>query len=413
MEYFNNDKLNERFPLPAPEPPAGDDGAADNPDPLDNPDPDKIPQDKVGEQNPDKVPQDKAPEDKAAAENPDKVPQDKVPEENPDKVPLEKAPAQNQAPLSAEQKDELLQAYLAEQGLGTLEELKALKTKSAENPETEAQRQQRLEDYNNQVTAFGLSQQLLTKTDIQELENVSLLDDRSLARKEFADEYRQANKDRLDEHGHKDPVTEEEIEDSFEEFYHLYSDAPALKARGEKMIQQMATQLRSAAQGKFEAAKAGFEAKAHKDAHVPLFSKFLQESLQKAIPESLTIFQEGDQQVKFTLKDDTGKLKYNLAELEKLFVNDAVYEQFLASDDKSGLEKYISQTVLSQLHETNKGEMAKLIYEQGRNAGRKEGSSVGAKAPFKSAQGVPPVPTTDKVMTDADKSNLKSQFQRR
>lgn len=316
--------------------------------------------------------------------------------------------------LTKEEKDKIFADYLAEQGLGSLDEIKALKDKAAGVPETEEEKQARIAEYNNSVTAFGISNKLLSNADITEMETIKTLSDRDLAKKEFASEYRDANKDRKIE-GTEDlePVTDDEIDAAFEELYHLESSNSALKAKGEKMMQSRAEAIRSGTDIKFQAAKEKYDAQVHSQTNIPLYNKFLDETIAGAIPEKLTIYKDADNEVVFDLAEADGKKRYDTEELKKLFVNDLVYDKFLAEKDKTGLQAYINTVVKSHIHEVNRDAMNKLIFEQGKNVGTKAGSTTGAKAPFKAHDKIPPVPTTDKVLTDGDKSSLKNQFQSR
>lgn len=317
------------------------------------------------------------------------------------------------AELTQEEKDKIFNDYLAEFGLSSADDLKELQKKASETPETEEQKAARIEEYNNSVTAFGIQQKIITPTDLAAIENIKSQDDRSIAYKEFADSYKNVHKDRTKENSLElDPVTEEEINEQFENFFNLDSDNAGLKTMGERLIKERADIIRNGALSKLDVAKQRWDAEVHKNTHVPAFKTFLQDTVSKAVKDQITLFEEGSEKVVFNLKDESGKPLYDVDAIAKSFVSDFVYDSYLKDADKSKVKEFIEQGVANQIYMANKEQINKLIYQQGKAAGVKAGA-VGAAAPFREKETPKAVEVTEQALTESDTQNLKNQFTRR
>jgi hypothetical protein len=323
---------------------------------------------------------------------------------NPDPKPKE---------LTQEEKDTIFKQYLADNGFASIDEIKDLKRRSEEKPETPEEKEKRMADYNREMMAFGIKQNILTNSDIASIENLSKLEDKDIAYNEFAADFKEANKDRLKEGTNEpDTVTEEEIKTAFEEFFHLESDVPALKLSGEKMMKERAAAIRNASESKLANAKTKYDAEVHKSTHLPAFNNFLDQTIDGAIPEQLDLYGEGDSKIVFKLTNAAGKPLYDKQEIKKLFVADEVYNMYLRENDRPKLVEYINDTIQTHIEKTNKPAIRKLIYDQGKSDGLREGA-VGAKVPFESKEKLPPVKISDTELTQADKNKTREQFQRK
>src|SRR5690606_32377253 len=149
--------------------------------------------------------------------------------------------------------------------------------------------------FENNVTAFAINKKLISSTDIAAREELSKQDDQSIAMKEFAAHYKETHKGRLKEGSvEADPVTEDEIKEAFDEFYHLDSSNSALKTKGEQMIKERADQLRGNVNTKFDTARQQYEAEVHKNTNIPAFRNFLKDTISKAVTDQIIPFEEGE-----------------------------------------------------------------------------------------------------------------------
>jgi len=321
--------------------------------------------------------------------------------------------APSQTELTQEQKDKVFKDFLESYGLSSADELKALQKKAAEFPETEEEKAAKIEEYNNSVTAFGIQQKIISSADVAAIESIKGQDDRDIAYKEFAAAYKESHKTRTKENSVElDPVTEEEINEQFESFFNLDSDNAGLKTMGERLMKERADQIRNSTLSKLDVAKQKWDAEVHKNTNVPAFKTFLRETVTQAVKDQITLFEEGSEKVVFNLKDDQGKPLYDISEIEKSFVSDFVYDTFLKDADKSNIKSFIEQGVSNQIYMSNKEQINKLIYQQGKAAGKKEGA-IGAEAPFQDKKVPKAVEVTEMSLTEADTTNLKNQFQQR
>lgn len=296
-----------------------------------------------------------------------------------------------------------------ELGISSPEEIKAMRDKLNAVPETPEQAAERIKKFNTELNAFAISNNLLSAQEITEIDTLRNQQPIDIVYKEFEAEYRETFKDRKQE-GTEDsePVTDDEIKEAFEKLYHQDSDNLALQQKGTKLMNERADTIKNQSLSKFENAKLEYEQELHKKENVPAFKTFMREAL-SGIPESITLNGEGDDKVVFNLKDDKGKPLYDIEKINKLFVNDVFYDQFLESKDKEGLRKYVNDSIVSKIKEENEPKIHALIFEQGKAAGLKEGA-IGAKQPFNAAHDFKPVATSDTALSDVDKANLKSQF---
>lgn len=351
--------------------------------------------------------------DKEVVKSPEEIEAERIaalPAETEEEKTIRIAAEEKETQRVAEFKSAARKEFLAEMGFESEDDIVALKTRAAEKPLTEEEKLKKIDDYNKDLTAFAIKEGFLANKDISEIESIKGLEDQDIALRDFAAEYRADNKGRKDETtGELDPVTEEEITEEFNKFYHIDSSNNTLRGKGEKMMKQVAEEVRKQSESKLATAKAEFDIVLDKQKNIPLYQKFVQDTISESIPTELTLGGEGESKVVFKLVNDKGEPLYDLEKIKALFVDNRLFNDFIEGKDLKGLKAMMSETVTDYIEKENRVAIRNLLLEQGKNAGRKEGSVVGSKVPFETKE-AKPVVTSDKELSTEAKVGLKKRF---
>ncbi len=316
-----------------------------------------------------------------------------APAKTAEEITAEAAAASNTEALKAQAQKELLESL----GITDLDALKA-KLKDPETPEQVAARQL---EYNKKLQLWAIEKGVFTPQDFVEVDRIKDSPDHDLAYESFASEYLAINKDRKDTDGEALVVSPEEIEEAFNEYYHIESDNQALKTKGEKSIASRANEIRAGVVDKFEQAKLEFNEQEERRVNVPNFQKFIKTTLDSAIPAEI-VLNEGDEDTKvvFSLKD------VDRAAIEKELMNNPLFERFHTEGATPELIKEVSEKIQKDYYWANRSKINAELYEKAVGHGMKKGSAVGAEAPFKSHKTTPIVAV--KGLDAEDKKKLSS-----
>lgn len=256
-------------------------------------------------------------------------------------------------------------------GVKSLDELKGRIPAKELTPEEKAKQEQSLKA---NVAQYAVKNDMLSMDEITSLENMRKMTPQQLVYDNFAKEYREAHKERVGEDEKPVPVTEAEIEDSFNEFYHVNSENNALKKSGEKMLDQSAKSLMSGVEAKYNDAVADYQEYEARKTFFPTFKSFLDEVV-ATVPEELT-FGEGDKKIVFK----TGTLDKEA--IKKLYTTDAAYDAFYQQKGEQKVRDVFKIEFNERLIAKNIQAILNTAVDVGIDIGTKKGSETGAKAPF-------------------------------
>jgi hypothetical protein len=337
-------------------------------------------------------------QEKAAAEleatNAGKTPE-QIAEEK--KAADEKAAADNIENIKKEARAEFLKSF----GVTTEEELKEkLNPTKQDTPEEKAAKE---EQYTANLLNFATKEKLFNATDFATLQNLKQTPDTDLALNVFSEQYKELNKDRQVE-GVANPVTDDEIKEAFNLQYHINSEDPALKSIGEKQIKNVADGKRSDLEAKFTEAKLTYDDYAYREKNSAPFISFINKTVTGSIPAQLEFEGKNDTKIVYNIKD------VDVKELEKIFVNDKAFDDYLANGESQSAKDYIAKTVEVYLWNKNKDAILKTVRDTSYDAGQKA-AKVGATAPFDSGKTPPPPKSgTGNEHTPAELAKLKESF---
>lgn len=320
-----------------------------------------------------------------------------------EKVPV-KTPEQINAEIIAKAQADFAKSL----GFDNPEDLKKVVNQSKNVAETEEQKVARIEKYNKELAAYAITNSLLTPQDLTSIESLQKSDDRGIALNDFAADYRADNKDRKDDDGNPDPVTEDEINKAFEDLYHTDSSNPTLKNKGEKLMKEKADSIRSVANQKFDNAKQKFDIEQEKGIQIPAYKTFVQSTISESIPEKIKISGDGDDAVYFSTVSEQGKPLYDKDKLEALFKKNELFNIFLTGD-KSQLKQAMAETIEEHIFKENRAAINTLLLTHGESVGLKKGSNVGANAPFE-ANKQKPVPVNEKGLSPEAKEHMRKRY---
>lgn len=302
----------------------------------------------------------------AAAKTPDQLAEEK-------KIADEKL--SQEAAIEVIRKEER-QKILAEMGVATEEELKAKLTPT--QPKTADQLAQEQEIYNISLGKYAVENKVFNNDEWLGYQNIKKAADPELVYQNFAAEYKEANKGRtLD--NQPDPVTEDEVKDKFNEFYHIDSDNKALKEQGEKNIALKAKAIRDPLETKFNDIKEIYDGEMAQKQAVPQYRNFIQDILKTAIPDKLE-FGTGDDKVVF----DLSTFDKDAFEKKTLFENGFLqneFQEFLKGKGTPEQRARIEREIKKEIFYLNQEAIAKENFKAGISKGTKT-TAPGAKAPF-------------------------------
>lgn len=379
--------------------PIGGESADSPPPPSGDPTPEEIETARLAKEEADKG---KTPEQieterleaEAAKANEGKTP-DQIAEEK--KQADEKIAADNIENIKKEARAEFLKSF----GVKTEEELKEkLNPAVADTPE---QAKAKEEQYTANLLNFATKEKLFNATDFATLQNLKQTSDNDLAFNYFSDQYKEINKDRHIE-GVVSPVTDEEIKEAFNQQYHINSEDAGLKAIGEKQIKTTAEAKRGDLEAKFNDAKATYDDFAYREKNSTPFINFVNKTVTSSIPAQLEFEGKNDTKIVYNIKD------VDVKELEKIFVNDKAFDDYLANGESQSAKDYIAKTVEVYLWNKNKDAILKTVRDTSYDAGQKS-AKVGATAPFDSGKKPnQPQNGSGNALTQAELDKLKGSF---
>lgn len=319
-----------------------------------------------------------------------------------EKLEAEKLATEQKEQETAKVRAEIRKEFLKEMGVNTEEELKAKLAGPAKEltPEEKAEND---EKYNANLLSFATKNKLLNTDEFVALSNLKKASDTDIAFGNFAAEYKELNKDRKDSDNNPNPVSDEEVKEAFNQLYHIDSQDDTLKKIGEKQLKLVADQSRLALESKFKDAKETFDDYNFRASNDKPYRNFVSESVKSAYPEKLEF--DGVEGSKINIPLDKADIK----EIEKLFINDGAFEDYLANGATQSAKEQIAKTVQAFLFHKNKDAIIKTVRDTSYEAGVKKGS-VGAVAPFTKDAKQSAEVTGGKELSTAEKEKLKNSF---
>lgn len=334
-------------------------------------------------------------EDRVAAEteaNKDKTPE-QIAEEK--KVEADKIEADKTEAIVKKAREEFLKSF----GVKTEAELK--EKLNPTKPQTEEEKKASEEQYTASLLNFATKEKLFTANDFAALQNLKQTPDNELAYSSFANEYKELNKSRA---GSDNPINDEEIREAFNQQYHVNSEDAALKAIGEKQIKSAADNSRTELEAKFKDAKDTYDDYAYRENNSKPFLNFINKTITASIPTEIKIPGKEGNDITYKIKNP------DLKEIEKIFVNDKAFDDYLANGESQSAKDYIAKTIDIYLWSKNKDAILKEVASVSYDAGLKK-AKVGSTAPFGSGQSNIAKPTdTGNGLTDAEKAKLKENY---
>jgi hypothetical protein len=269
--------------------------------------------------------------------------------------------------------ERILKGILAKAGIKDIAELNARLAPPApiETPEAKIERE---ENERAAIMQYGVKAKKFTTDEYSTLQNLKKLPTSELAYNDFNTEYRNQYKDRKDEGGTGVPVTDQEVQEAFNDFYHLDSDNKVIKDRGLELVDKKGKELLAELDGKISEATEEYHYIAERDDFMKkTFRPFLKTAI-AAIPAEIT-YGEGDNKVVIQTTP------FDKSEIEKMFASDPVFESFFDAKGGQKAQDIIKQQITDQLIIKN----IKTIIETARSVGEGQGikkAKVGPEAPF-------------------------------
>ena len=359
---------------------------------------------KVGEEGDGKVEEKTADqiktEEEAAAADTEKYP-GKTPEEIVELKAKEETDRQQEETVENIRKEERLK-FLQSFGVNSEEELKE---KLNPKPElTAEQKAQQDEIYSASLAKYAIENKVFNNDEWLSFNNIKKLPDTDLVYNEFANSYKELNKNRQNEDGTANPVIEDEVKDKFNELYHIDSDNAVLKEQGQKNIELKAGAIRGPLQQKYDDVKSIYDNEIQQKQAVPAFREFMQKAMTEFIPDSFK-YGEGDNEVTFDLT------KLDKTEIEQHLVTnigDREFTDFLkgkgSPEQRARIQKEITKEILYRSHK----EIAKTAYDAGVSAGTKKGVQ-GSEHRF-TEPGKEATRQAGVKVTEQDAAKIKSDF---
>jgi hypothetical protein len=297
-------------------------------------------------------------------------------------------------------KEKLRQEFLKEMGFENEDELKALKNPPKE--ETEEEKRIKAEKYEVSFQQHAVDQGWLTLQEINTYKQLSALKPNDLVYADFANTYKQEFADRKDGEGKDEPVTDEEIQEAFQDLYHTNSENKAMKAAGEKSLASRAKEILGDAENKIKGAQADYATIMDKKAQMPAYKAMARDVIKSVLPE------------KFTYEVDGRKISVDLDgkdfdEIEQTFKNDILFNRFYSSTDKQGLKKEFESGVQRIINDKYIKIVAAEANRQGFSEGQKA-AKIGARAPFEQKPAGAGVKVVSNKLTPEERQRNKANL---
>lgn len=257
--------------------------------------------------------------------------------------------------------------------LKELEELRQFKlanTKEPEKSEVELAKEKEIEKAD--FIKFSVDNDLLAIEELTKYETLQTRKDAELVFESFLQDFKEENTD-IEEEDELLKAAQAE----FDAIYKLSSANEKVKEKGLAKLAKEAKEIRSPFESKVTAAKASFDEQKELKANMPKFTKFLEETINKSVPESFTVkVKDGEEEVIVKVP----LTKEDKEEINKLFNTPKSYLKFSKSQEEAAvdLDKKIQGYI-----KTKKADLAiEEAVKVGKGIGLKSGSNVGAEHPF-------------------------------
>jgi hypothetical protein len=299
-------------------------------------------------------------------------------------------------------KDEARKEFLKSLGVNSEEELKEKLNPTKQRTEEEKKADE--QEYTANLLNFATREKLFNTNDFATLQSLKQTSDSDLAYGAFSDDYKELNKDRVGDDKQPNPPTDAEIKEAFNQQYHIDSEDKGLKTIGEKLIKTAADAKRNELEAKYNDAKLAYDDYAYRDKNSKPFLNFINKTVNTNIPTQLTTKGKDGTDIVYNIKNP------DLKELEKIFVNDKAFDDYLANGESQPAKDYIAKTIEVYLWNKNKDAILENVASVSYDAGLKKGK-VGASAPFGSNQQTQQkAGNGEKELTQAEKEKLKASF---
>lgn len=291
------------------------------------------------------------------------------------------------------QKD-ALQKFLEDNGLASEDELKERLAASGKKPESPEDVDKRNRVYRASVDKFAQDNGIITREEILALENMKAATPEDVVWPKFKEEW-------LVEHPDHDKATvDEDARLDFEAQYHLNSENKILRQKGEKMLQRDREEIVGPLEQKYADAETQYNERNTQQDQIVGFAGLLKSAIEGA-PKQIE-FGEGDDKIVYQLD---GKL--DVKELDEFLTRQDLWEKYLNKED---IKDELNELVEFFVWKKNNKEIANVIRNSGYSAGLKEGSKVGASAPFHKSSITPESQPNSNDLTAEDRERARRAF---
>lgn len=285
-----------------------------------------------------------------------------------DVVPKHQPSPEKDGPKTEEKGDQkdTLKEFMEKHGITSQEELAEKLAAIGKKPETPEEIDKRNRAYRASVDKFAQDKGLISREDIHQLENLRAAKAEDVVWNKFKEDWIGAHPD------HDKATIDEDARLDFEAQYHLNSDNALLKQRGEKMLMRDRDEIVGPLEQKYADAEAQYNDNNTQQEQISGFAGLIKSAIEGA-PKEIS-FGEGDDKVVYQLEG-----KINIKELDEFLVRQDLWEKYLNKED---IKDQLTELVEFYVWKKHNKEIASEIRKSGYSAGIKNGSNVGASAPF-------------------------------
>jgi hypothetical protein len=294
--------------------------------------------------------------------------------------------------------DKAREALLAELGVKSLDEL----TKKPAPAETDDQRIAREKKERDAIIQYGLKNDRFSLDELGRWEAMKTQDKVELAMTDFAKSYKELHKDRLDDEQNPFPVTPQEIQDEFNNLFHIDSSNPALKAQGEKFLDFYTKNVLGDTESKYNQTAEDWREYNAMNTYYPEYKTFVT-GLADTLPAQIEIG-EGDNKIVL----DTTKLDKAGIATEFAKSND-LYKYFYDAKGEPKVREAFQKDFQNKLITKHLNSVIAVAIGVGESKGTKNGSSTGAVASFKDKDGIATSDTGQKSAAQLQEDYAKEQ----
>jgi len=223
---------------------------------------------------------------------------------------------------------------------------------------------------------MAIERDLLKEDDFKNYETIQQKKDLELVKEDFEKEFKEKNPD----------AEPEDIEDAFNQQYHLNSENEVLKNRGQKLLEKEAKELRTPYESKYKNAEDVWKQEKDVKSNIPEFNKFIDDIIKENTPDKLPFkVKDGETDIEI----DTDLTEDQRKEIEKIFKNNKTFYSFATNKDKRDeLKAQVAKKINGYIKINNFDKAAQRSFEVGVGIGTKRGSDAGATNPFALQQGL-------------------------